>query len=366
MLENWLRPINQEQFRDLNLAKNQLGSKITIYEEAFPDLSKIKVGIIGVGEANADAVRRELYQMSCPFRRLKIADLGNVRKQEPTFIIQLVKELVDSKIIPVLISGDTFHIKTQYQAHQTFQELVNLTLIDENIPVHPKENDERYYLNDIIRKTDSALFNLSTIGSQGHFIEDNVFSYLEDQHFECIRLGKAKEDLSELEPLIRDADLMCFNLAALKLLEAPAVHAATPSGFFCEEACQITRYAGMSDKLASVGFYGFQPELDRYHATAKVIAQLIWYFLDGVYHRKGDFPVSTQGLTEYIVDFKTQEYQITFWNSSKSNRWWMQIPAKTNRKMRRHRLIPCSYQDYLSACEEELPERLLKANRRFL
>jgi len=70
-------------------------------------------------------------------------------------------------------------------------------------------------------------------------------------------------------------------------------------------------------------------------------------------------------LTEYIVDFKSYSYQITFWNSIKSNRWWMQIPSKTDRKLRRHRLIPCSYEDYLKACEEELPERLLKAHRRF-
>jgi hypothetical protein len=43
----------------------------------------------------------------------------------------------------------------------------------------------------------------------------------------------------------------------------------------------------------------------------------------------------------------------------------MQIPVKTDKNKRRHRLIPCSYADYQKACEEEMPERLLKAHRRF-
>jgi formiminoglutamase len=41
------------------------------------------------------------------------------------------------------------------------------------------------------------------------------------------------------------------------------------------------------------------------------------------------------------------------------------VPTKTKRKLQRHRLIPCSYEDYLKACKEELPERLWKALKRF-
>ncbi|MEZ4931669.1 MAG: hypothetical protein R2788_06060 [Saprospiraceae bacterium] len=41
----------------------------------------------------------------------------------------------------------------------------------------------------------------------------------------------------------------------MKYADAPAAQDATPSGFFSEEACQISRYAGMNDKLTSIGFY---------------------------------------------------------------------------------------------------------------
>lgn len=364
MLQNWLQPIKTEDFPNTN--RFQFGEKIQIFESEFPDISKTKVAIIGIGTKDANAVRKELYQLSYPFRRLKISDLGNVRKKAHSFVIPIIKELLDSKILPIIIGDSNFFTQAQYQAHQAFQQSLNLCLIDEKIHFHPRlKEEDGNYLNPILQKADADLFNLSVIGCQSHFVDDNIFSDLDERNFEVVRLGQARTDLPEMEPVIRDADLVSFNLAALKNLEASAVEHQTPSGFFNEEACQISRYAGMSDKLTSIGFYGFQNKLDKNGQTAKVVAQLIWYFLDGVYHRKSDFPATMSGLTEYIVAFKSHDYEITFWKSEKSNRWWMQVPIKTDRKMRRHKLIPCSYKDYLNACNEELPERLLRAHSRF-
>ena len=273
---------------------------------------------------------------------------------------------MDSKIIPIVIGERNFFTQAHYQAHQTFQKSINLCLIDEKINYHPRlKEEDGNFLNPLLKKAEEDLFNLTVIGAQSHFVDDNVFADLDERNFEVIRLGQARAEISEIEPVIRDADLVSFNLAAIKNLEASAVENQTPSGFFNEEACQICRYAGMSDKLTSMGFYGFQQKLDKNGQTAKVVAQLIWYFLDGVYARKNDFPATMSGLTEYIVSFKNHDYEITFWKSEKSGRWWMQVPAKMDRKMRRHRLIPCSYKDYLEACEEELPERLLRAHSRF-
>jgi formiminoglutamase len=182
-----------------------------------------------------------------------------------------------------------------------------------------------------------------------------------------IRLGKVKTAFSEIEPLLRDADMISFNLRALKSCDAPAVRNSSPSGFFSEEACQICRYAGLSDKLSSIGFYGYDSEfeIDRDKQTPKTLAQMIWYFIDGYYNRRNDFPVSMDGLMEYIVDFKGHDYQLTFWKSNKTGRWWIQVPVKTKKKLQRHQLIPCSYNDYLLASNEEIPERLINAFKRF-
>jgi formiminoglutamase len=121
----------------------------------------------------------------------------------------------------------------------------------------------------------------------------------------------------------------------------------------------------MSDKLSSIGFYGYQENLDSQRTTAKTLAQMIWYFIEGFYNRRGDFPASMEGLTEYIVASKTHDFQLTFWKSNKTGRWWLQVPVKTKKKHQRHRLIACSYNDYLQAGKDELPPRLSKAFDRF-
>lgn len=366
MFQNWLKPVDPATVSPSHCEDYQIGKNLSIYQEELPDLNQTHVALIGIGANEADAVRKELYPLSFPFKNLSLADLGNLRKNEVPFIIPLIKELLDSKIFPIIIGNDPLHMLAQYKAFQSLQQVISLIVIDEKIRYHEQRKTQSdYYLNDILKGQKSRLFHLGLIGCQAHFIDLTHLELLEKRHFECIRLGKAHGDLPEIEPIIRDGDLLSFNLAAIKQVEAPGQSRATPSGFSLDEACQISRYAGMSDKLKSFGVYGYRKANDRKMQTAQAIAQMIWYFLDGYYNRKNDYPVSNEGLVEYIVEFKNQEYQLTFWKSKRSGRWWMQIPVKTKRKYQRHRLIPCSYNDYKLAGQGDLPERLLNALRRF-
>ncbi|MCB0592944.1 MAG: arginase family protein [Lewinellaceae bacterium] len=363
MFQNWLQPLKGpvEALED-----HQFGRHIQRYTDELPELKDTRVAIIGIGEEDARAVRNELYRMSYPFRGLEIADLGDVRNTETSFIIPLIRELLDSQIFPLILGNAARQALAQYKAFQSLQQLISLAVVDERIAYSRESEDkELYFLKEILDSKHSRLFHLSFIGCQAHFVPPGTFEYLDKRNFDYTRLGKAKAEPAELEPLIRDCDLLSINLSALKQADAPGQQNATPSGFTSEEACQIARYAGMSDKLKALGLYGFQHSLDRESQTANAMAQMAWYFLDGFYHRKGDFPASTDGLAEYIVDFKKMDYQLTFWRSDRSGRWWMQVPVKTRSKYQRHRLVPCSYNDYMLACKDELPDRLLNAMRRF-
>ena len=364
MFQNWLHPLSSGFPK---LEEHQLGNHISRYTDTgLPGLKDTQVALIGIGEGGADAVRNELYQLSFTFDKLNISDLGNVRKKSTSFLIPLVKELIESKIFPIIIGTQPSHALAQYKAFQSLQHLINLVIVDEKVAFTLNQNPTpKDFLNEIVDSRHSRLFHMSFIGTQAHFIAPGTFEYLDKRHFDYIRLGKAKAQITELEPVIRDGDLLSLNINALKAAEAPGQNQATPSGFHVEEACQITRYAGLSDKLKAFGIYGYRKGFDRNGQTAKAIAQMIWYFLDGFYNRKGDFPASTEGLIEYIVEFKALDYQLTFWKSEKSGRWWMQVPVKTQHKYQRHRLVPCSYNDYLKACQDELPDRLLNALRRF-
>ncbi len=364
MLHNWLQPYAPDNTTPP--APYAFGQHIQQYRPKQAQLRAGSIALLGCHAAEADPIRKALYALSFPFQGLEFTDLGNARNPDPAFLAPIIRELLESEVTPIILGHIPTQATAQYAAYQELQYLINLLVVDEQVPYHPARLQEaQHYLQSLLDSPKSSLFHLSLLGTQAHFVAPEVFRYLDQKRFDYVRLGRAKANITELEPLIRDSDLLCFNLSALKQCEAPGQQAPSPNGFSSEEACQIARYAGMSDKLKSFGLYGFLNEQDLGRQTAQLCAQLIWYFVDGFYHRKGDFPTSMDGMSEYIVDFKGHEYQLTFWRSEKSNRWWMQVPVKTHHRLQRHRLVPCSYNDYLKACQDELPERLLNALDRF-
>ena len=362
MLQNWLKPLSTSFLKSVaSVPDKSFGKNLLLHTEQMPDLKKVKIALLGVGEKEANAVREHLYGCVSLFTPGTVADLGNLRKAESSLLIPVVYELLSGKVVPVIIGGDDALASAQFLAYRDAKALVNMVVVDECFRLGPPDASYAPVLSPL----HPLLFNFGLIGFQAHQVSPESAGFLTTRHFDAVRLGRSRAAIEETEPVIRDADLMAFHLGALKQSEAPGVTAASPSGFFTEEACQLCRYAGMSDKLTSFGIYGYRPEHDRDTQTAQVAAQMVWYFLEGFFNRKGDFPASKNGLTEYIVAFRQLNYQITFWKSAKSGRWWMQVPVTTGKKLERHRLVPCSYQDYQMACREELPERLMQALQRF-
>ncbi len=367
MIKNWLQPLQLEKFGIDDLATHCLGKHLKTSGFTRRDLSKLPLAIVGLDEEFAEKTRQALFKLSWNFGKLKIADLGNVRKNTPDFVIPLLRELQNSGIIPIVIGGDAAMFRAQYQAFQEVNRQVSVVMIDQLIRLSPAPSKaKQYVLNPAVHAKRRKFYHLSHIGAQQHLVDPAVFDLLEASHFEFVRLGAARTQLKELEPLIRNADLLGLDISAIKYFEAPAQIGHQPSGFNLEEATQLCRYAGMSDKLQSFGLYGQdeQASVSELSVTAAAYAQLIWYFIDGYASRKGDFPASVKGLTEYVVDLKDYD-RITFWKSPRSGRWWIQAPAGKREGEERHRLIPCSYNDYLKACQQELPERLIQAFRRF-
>jgi formiminoglutamase len=364
MLQNWLKPLAAPLLKETDkLPEWAWGKQALLHRpDALPDLKKVKVALLGVGDAAANAVRSQLHAMTFGQPVGSVADLGNLRKAEPGVLIPVLYELMAGKVLPLLIGAKDELLKAQFLAYQETKALVNAACVDQRLQVG---HHDSAYAPLFAPKRHPMLFHFSLIGLQMHQSEPDVLRFLQKNNFDALRLGRSRSNMEDLEPVIRDADMLAFHMGALRQSDAPGASNASVSGFFVEEACQICRYAGMSDKLTSFGIYGLQPEKDRDNQTATAAAQMAWYFLDGFANRVKDYPVSTQGMTEYIVDFRKMNYQLTFWKSAKSGRWWMQVPVATKRKHDRHRLIPCSFQDYQSACREELPDRLMQAMSRF-
>jgi formiminoglutamase len=157
-----------------------------------------------------------------------------------------------------------------------------------------------------------------------------------------------------MEPVIRNTHLLSFDISAIKNSDAPA-STQSPNGFTGEEACMLTRYAGMSNNISSFGIYGYLPQQDIHHLTAKQIAQMLWYFIDGKSRSKQEAAIEDRNnFNEYHCTLT--EVDTIFLQSKKTGRWWLQLPNK--------KFIACSYKDYVNASQNEIPERWLRAQER--
>ncbi|MBL0049075.1 MAG: formimidoylglutamase [Bacteroidetes bacterium] len=347
-------------------------------QSGFPDLTGVQLALIGVKEdrkslnnvgcsESPDHVRNHLYKLFQPSGPISVVDLGNINAGfsiEDTYfaVSAVVKELVKNNIVPVIIGGGQDLTYANYKAYEELEQVVNIVSIDSKFDLGEmnQELDSQSYLSKIILHKPNYLFNYSNIGYQTYFVDKNAVELMSKLFFDTHRLGYVRSNMEEVEPIVRNADIVSFDISCIRYSDAPGNANATPNGFHGEEACQIARYAGMSDKLSSIGFYELNPSLDKDGQTAHLVAQMIWYFLEGFSNRKKDFPIGSRGdFTKYRVFIQNNKYEIVFYKSPKSDRWWMDVPYPPNKKIKyeRHHLVPCSYQDYQTACKEDMPDK---------
>ena len=214
------------------------------------------------------------------------------------------------------------------------------------------------YLSKIFLHQPNYLFNYSNIGYQTYFVNQESLKVMDKLYFDIHRLGDFLPDISLAEPVLRNANMISFDMGAIRSADAGANVNAGPNGFYGDDACRITRYAGMNDKLTSIGFYEFNPAFDRNGQTALLLAQMVWYFIDGFYNRKQDFPLTPK--SNYIIyraTLKDGSGEMTFVKSKRSDRWWLQVPYPSNGSgNERYHLVPCRYEDYNTAVAGEIPD----------
>ena len=196
--------------------------------------------------------------------------------------------------------------------------------------------------------------NYNHIGFQSYLVHPHILETMDKLRFDCYRVGQVKENIEEMEPVIRNCHLFSFDISALAYAFAPA-STISPNGFDGEQACVLMRYAGMSSNTNTIGVYGYAPDKDREDLTSKQISHMLWYAIEGRSRARQEASLEDkESFNEYYTTFA--EVNTVFLQSKRTGRWWMQLPDKT--------FIACSYKDYLLASSNEYPERWLRAQER--
>ena len=377
---SFLHPIDSDFVQEINqLSSQHFGSKVVFHtDQAFPDLDKIKIAIIGVlenrGAANAidevdlSKIRSELYTLFPGNWEASIADLGDIHSgntPEDTYFAlkKLVAFLIKKKIIPIIIGGSQDLVYPLYRAYDELEQMVNLVSIDSKFDFG-KEKDplsSESYLTKIIIDEPNNLFNYCNIGYQTYYNSQEEIDLIEKLFFDAYRLGEISNNIALAEPVFRDADLVSLDLNVIKSSDSGNFTTFTPNGFNGKEICALSRYAGISDKVSMFSIFNHQNSKQE----SVLIAQIIWYFIEGFHCRSNEYPFGNRdNYIKYIVPIEDDE--LLFYKSSKTERWWIDVPFFLNNdnKSKRNALLPCSYDEYLSACNQEMPERWWKAQRK--
>ncbi len=353
---------------------------IFIHTENNPiqDPEKFRIAILGVPEERnspnigcekgPEAIRHQLYMLSRVPGKLKIIDLGNMKKGE-TFqdtligLSEILSFLIKSNIFPVIIGGNSSLIGSIDNCFTKLKIHYSLASIDSRIDFQPGKNeiDSFSYLNRIIYNPGNYLNHFSNIGYQIYLNDFQAINRLEKRKADLIRLGDARASIHLTEPLLRDTDVAIIDISCVRQSDAPGTINTSPNGFYGEEICLIARYAGISDSMKIFGLFEINPLLDRNSQTSSLAAQILWYFLEGFGQKLDEKKLLSAGetghFTRYHVKVSGLDEDLVFIKSNSTERWWFEMKSQNNKT----KYVSCSYDDYLTANRNEVPVRWLRA-----
>lgn len=371
MIDEFVTPLSASEKEQYQNSWSYTWGGKTVFYDKTQHLNDFDIAIIGVKDARPGVhescenaphfVRKALYGLCKNQGPFKLIDIGNIEKgatvQDTQIALKMVvEELIAYNIFPIIIGGAHAFTYGQFLGHAKKNSALHLMAVDEKIDVMPPQSHplDECFLTDLFMHQPNYLRHFTALAYQSYFVPDEALATIEKLNFDLVRLGKIRDDFNEIEPLLRSAHLLSFDVCALKSSEAPGQCNPTPNGLYGEEACQMMQYAGVSENIGSLGIYNYHPEHDVKNQTALLIAQMIWYFVEGYYHRIYEIPdAENDNFLVFNIFIEEAEVALLFIKSKLSGRWWLQAPDSDKNK----HWIPCTYKDYEQAAQNEIPDK---------
>jgi arginase family enzyme len=358
----------------INTAKRDgFGEAIIINdgEPTFDLPASTKVAIIGIPEdrfsdgageiKSPEMIRKQLYSLSAGHYGT-VVDMGNIRTGRTltdTYycIRDLVSELYTYNIVTLLIGGtmDLFYGNCLAMERQK----ITIANVAPQLRL-PERGTGKHPMNTLMFGQPNLPIHVCNIGYQSYYVAQQELDYFSDRHFEAYRLGEVRDGkMNGCEPVVRDSDLLAISMDAVKYSDAPAASNASPNGFSGEETCQLAFFAGLSHKCRSLGIFDIIPQNDLRNITAKLAAQIAWYFIEGVKKRNTDNPKdNVQNFKKYLIFFDQLHHDLCFYKHIHTERWWMEVPSLNNTD--NSLIISCTPEDFARTAEQEIPDRWWK------
>lgn len=370
----------QDYFKEMMIEgadDSNLANFISIIKDSS-DLDGVKLAILftpeyrytdGKGLRGFDEIVSELSKLYTHGFEPEIGLLGTLipgktLEDSEIAVAQVVEELIKHRTVPLVIGGDRDITYSVYKAFENLEEVLNITAIAPWININGDQND---YIGRIVKNQPNYLFNYSNLGFQTYYTSPKELEIAEELYFDFYRLGELRGSIVKSEPVIRSAELFSVSLDAIKRSDFFSSKHPQPNGFYAEEVCQTFRYAGLGEKLKAVVISDFAEKMES--SDSVLVAQMIWCLLDGLYSRRSEIPnANNLDFLKYRVSIKDNEFNLIFYKSLRTDRWWMEVPVppEYGNRYRKHHLIPCDYEDYLATTNDDLPDRWWRAYKKLI
>jgi formiminoglutamase len=380
-LNEYFDPVSIEKPEFEHLADPaRFSHNITIHTENSPikDLNKFRIALLGIPDGRnspgsgsskgPDIIRDQLYSLSRLPGRARIIDLGNMKKGAKfndtlAGLTDILILLLSENIFPVIMGGSSALVPAIDKCFAYNKTRYTLASVDSRIDFHTEKKvpDSFNYLNSIFYGSKSYLSHFINIGYQTYLNDQQVINRMLRRKSELVRIGDVRQAIFLTEPLLRDTDVAVFDISAVRQSDAPGTYSPSPNGFYGEEICLLSRYAGISDRLKVFGLFDVNPEFDIRSRTSALAAQIIWFFLEGFVQKQYESPSLKDGnsgrFIRYHVRVTDLEDDLVFVKSNLTDRWWIEISTGQVDPQ----YVACSHEDYLKANRNEVPDRWVKA-----
>lgn len=363
-IEDFFSPVPaQLQAEVERLGSFTIGKKVCFSAEM--DAEKEKLVLLGISDSAEEysRIRQQLYQLKRGDWSVEIHDLGNFKPgktiEDSLFALQeTFSFLTENNCKVVVIGADPEALMAYYQSQEKLLHFADFTT---QFPLN-KANllTQNNYLTQMITGESQHLYRYSCLGYQTYYVGQEEIDLMENLNFEFVRLGLLKSEIKEVEPYVREVDFAHINMAVIQHPDFTATNQPEPNGFNSIEACTISKYLGAANKVKAFFLSNYEEELDVQNMGARLMAQMIWYFAEGLSLRL-ESPTE-RDLAKYSKHIVMAEgHDILFYKDETNNRWWLFLEDE------KHGMIfePCSYNDYLNTVDGKLPLRWWRLYKRF-
>lgn len=288
-------------------------------------------GIIDFTAAIGFRIKNKFAQFQNHFDNLSLADLGTVINSE---YHNFTKSIASIPYLPILIGGSVYDAININNALEGNLSIVTNKISDE---LNPKSNTTSY------------------IGYQRHLSHKDKLHNLDYEYPNSASLGKIRSDIGLIEPLLRDTTVAYINVNAVRLADVPSVNDALPSGLTMEELCQLMKYLGTASHIKAIVFDTNNIDLTNTKAVELVIAEALWYFLEGVSINQREHPSKDKNYSEYIVTTNNMHYDLKFLSHNMSHKWWLANTDDTGVE----NYLPVAHREYTETLSGHISDRMI-------